>query len=101
MMCSMKILVYFAAIFNADSTQSVVQRKIAGNSEVNAMLSPRTTPNLAVKSGTAKDNPVTQPAKMKELVPQHVSQERPRAANENGSNRTNALNNSSNAPATK
>ena len=101
MMCLLKILVYFAVIFNADSTRSMVQRKIAGNSEVNAMLSPRTTPNLAVKSGTAKDNPVTQPAKMKEAVPQHLSQERPRVANESGSNCTNALNNSSNAPVTK
>ncbi|XP_057490234.1 auxin-responsive protein IAA9-like [Actinidia eriantha] len=85
----------------SDAMDVFSERKNAGNSEVNAMLSPRTTPNLAVKSGTAKDNPVTQPAKMKEAVPQHVSQERPRVANESGSNCTNALNNSSNAPATK
>ena len=81
----------------SDAMDGFSERKIAGNSEVNAMLSPRTTPNLAVKSGTAKDNPVTQPAKMKEAVPQHLSQERPRVANESGSNCTNALNNSSNA----
>ncbi|XP_057470000.1 auxin-responsive protein IAA9-like [Actinidia eriantha] len=85
----------------SDAMDGFSEKKIAGNSDVNAMLSPRTTPNLAVKSVTAKDYPVTQPAKMKEAVPQHVSQERPRAANENGSNRTNALNNSSNAQATK
>ncbi|XP_058221988.1 auxin-responsive protein IAA8-like isoform X1 [Rhododendron vialii] len=77
------------------------QGRFAANSEVKAMLSPRTIPNLGVKSGTAKDNTGTQQATTKEVVPQQVSQERPRASNENVPNRTAAPNGNSSAPATK
>ncbi|KAL6995228.1 hypothetical protein U1Q18_005363 [Sarracenia purpurea var. burkii] len=60
----------------------------------NAMLSPRATSNLSVKSGTVKDNPGTQPSKMKEVMPKHASQsqERTSLSNENDPNCTGALN---------
>lgn len=88
-------------IHSTDISQPDEQGRFAANSEVKAMLSPRTIPNLGVKSGTAKDNTGTQPATTKEVVPQQVSQERPRASNENVPNRTAAPNGNSSAPATK
>uniref|UniRef100_A0A5B6ZQR9 Auxin-responsive protein n=1 Tax=Davidia involucrata TaxID=16924 RepID=A0A5B6ZQR9_DAVIN len=84
----------------SDAMDGFSEGKFLANSEVNAMLSPRPSPNLGVKPGTVKDNPGTQPAKMKEVVPQNVVQERPRAVNENSPSRIAVTNNSS-APATK
>ncbi|XP_058221989.1 auxin-responsive protein IAA9-like isoform X2 [Rhododendron vialii] len=85
----------------SDAMDGYSEGRFAANSEVKAMLSPRTIPNLGVKSGTAKDNTGTQQATTKEVVPQQVSQERPRASNENVPNRTAAPNGNSSAPATK
>uniref|UniRef100_A0A5B6ZN18 Auxin-responsive protein n=1 Tax=Davidia involucrata TaxID=16924 RepID=A0A5B6ZN18_DAVIN len=84
----------------SDAMDGFSEGKFLANSEVNAMLAPRPSPNLGVKPGTVKDNPGTQPAKMKEVVPQNVVQERPRAVNENSPSRIAVTNNSS-APATK
>jgi len=85
----------------ADAMDGYSEGRFAANSEVKAMPSPRITPNMGVKSGTAKDNTGTQTATTKEVVPQHVSQERPRAANENVPTRTAAPSGNSGAPATK
>ncbi|KAM7518466.1 hypothetical protein LguiB_017428 [Lonicera macranthoides] len=71
------------------------------NTEVNVMLSPRPPSNFGVKSSAVKENPMAQPAKMKELIPQNPVQDRPRAANEASLNRSGAANNNSSAPAAK
>ncbi|KAA8538225.1 hypothetical protein F0562_027952 [Nyssa sinensis] len=83
----------------SDAMDGFSEGNFLANSEVNAMLSPRPSPNLGVKPGTVKDNPGTS-AKMKEVVPQNEVQERPCAANENSPSHI-AMNNNSSAPATK
>lgn len=70
-------------------------------SEVNVMLSPRSTLNSGVKSVSAKENTGTLAAKLKEVIPQSAVQERPRTVNENTSNRVGSANNNSGAPAPK
>ena len=65
------------------------------------MLSPRPASNFGVKSSAVKENPMAQPAKMKELIPQNPVQDRPRAAKEASLNRSGAANNNSSAPAAK
>ncbi|CAL5417949.1 unnamed protein product [Camellia sinensis] len=85
----------------SDAMDGFSEGKFAANTEVNAMLSPKATSNLGVKSSIAKSNSGTQLSKLKEVLPQHASQERPRAANDNGPNRTGAPNVNSSAPAPK
>ncbi|XP_052190890.1 auxin-responsive protein IAA9-like [Diospyros lotus] len=83
----------------SDAMDGFIEGKFTANSEVNAMLSAKATPNLGIKSGSGKENSGTHPTKMKE--PQHTSQEMSGAAKENGQKHTDAPNNNSSAPATK
>ncbi|KAM1777739.1 hypothetical protein ACFX11_044357 [Malus domestica] len=69
------------------------------NSEVNLLLSPRPSPNFGLKSGSALENPGTQPPKTKEVAPAKVVQERPHAVNESRPNHNE--NSTSGAPASK
>ncbi|KAA8528400.1 hypothetical protein F0562_035755 [Nyssa sinensis] len=86
----------------SDAMDGFSQGKLLSNSDVNVIILPRPSPNLGVKPGTVKDNPGTQPAKMKEVVCQSVVQERPRATNEKSpSHISGATNNNSSPPATK
>ncbi|XP_059631217.1 auxin-responsive protein IAA8-like [Cornus florida] len=85
----------------SDAMDGFSEGKFLASSDVNVILSPRPSPNLGVKSNTVKEISGTQPAKMKEAVPQNVVQERPRSINENSSNRIGSTNNNSSAPATK
>lgn len=71
------------------------------NSEVNLLLSPRTSPNLGLKTGSGLENLVTQPAKTKEVAPAKTVQERPHAVNETRTNHNGSGNSTSSAPATK
>lgn len=64
------------------------------------MLSPSPL-NSAGKSVPAKENPGTQAAKSKDILPQSTVQERPRTVNENIPNRVGAANNNGGAPAPK
>ncbi|KAM1775050.1 hypothetical protein ACFX12_044342 [Malus domestica] len=69
------------------------------NSEVNLLLSPRPSPNFGLKSGSALENPGTQPPKTKEVAPAKVVQERPHAVNKSRPNHNE--NSTSGAPASK
>ncbi|PSS17325.1 Auxin-responsive protein [Actinidia chinensis var. chinensis] len=85
----------------SDAMDGFSEGKFAANSEINAMLSTKATSKFGMNCGTLKDNYGTQPATVKEIVPQHASQERLRAANENGPNRSGAPNTNGGSPATK
>ncbi|KAJ6954709.1 Auxin-induced protein AUX28 [Populus alba x Populus x berolinensis] len=63
------------------------------NSEVNAMLSPRPSPNMGLKPGMLENLGVQQ-AKVKEIVAPKAGQERPHAANETRPLRNSSANNS-------
>ncbi|CAK9157909.1 unnamed protein product [Ilex paraguariensis] len=85
----------------SDVMDGFSERSFLVSSEVNVMLSPRASLNSIVKSGSVKENPATQPGKLKEMIPQNTAQERSRPANETSTNCVGAENNNSSAPATK
>ncbi|KAJ6953051.1 LOW QUALITY PROTEIN: aux/IAA protein [Populus alba x Populus x berolinensis] len=83
----------------SDAMDEFSESKFLSNSEVNAMLSPRPSPNMGLKPGMLENLGVQQ-AKVKEIVAPKAGQERPHAANETRPLRNSSANNSS-APAPK
>lgn len=83
------------------SLLSPLQGKCISKAEVNAMLSPRPSPSLGLKTGSALDNLGTQPAKVMDVAPSKVVQEWPHAANETRPTHNGPENNNSSAPAPK
>ncbi|BBG95926.1 indole-3-acetic acid inducible 9 [Prunus dulcis] len=84
----------------SDAMDGFLEGKYA-NSEVNLLLSPRTSPNLGLKTGSGLENLATQPAKTKEVASAKIVQERPHAVNETRPNHNGSGNSTSSAPATK
>ncbi|KAK9270680.1 hypothetical protein L1049_026262 [Liquidambar formosana] len=85
----------------SDAMDGFSEGKFLANSEVNVMLSPRPTPNLGVKPGSAKESTGAPAAKMKEIASPKIGQDRSRAANETSPNHMGSANNGNSAPATK
>ncbi|CAI0464130.1 unnamed protein product [Linum tenue] len=84
----------------SDAMDGFSEDKFTSDSEVNAMLSPRSSQNLGLKPGSILENLSSQPAKAKEVVGQKPAQERPLVSNDPRANNRSSANNSS-APATK
>ncbi|KAI9201748.1 hypothetical protein LWI28_028627 [Acer negundo] len=82
----------------SDAMDGFIEGKYLSKSE---LLSPRSAPNLGLKSGSVLENLGAQPAKTKEPATQKATQERPHATNETRSNQNGSANNTSSAPATK
>ncbi|CAK7347314.1 unnamed protein product [Dovyalis caffra] len=81
----------------SDAMDGFSEGKFLSNSEVNAMLSPRPSPNMGLKPGMLENLGVQQ-AKSKEIGVPQVVQERPHAANETRPLRSSSTNNSAPAP---
>ncbi|CAL8997630.1 unnamed protein product [Prunus brigantina] len=94
------LFIYFRITSGFTTAIFVMQGKYA-NSEVNLLLSPRTSPNLGLKTGSGLENLATQSAKTKEVAPAKMVQERPHAVNETRPNHNGSGNSTSSAPATK
>ncbi|KAF3447445.1 hypothetical protein FNV43_RR12631 [Rhamnella rubrinervis] len=77
----------------SDAMDSLSEEKCISNAEVNMMLSPRPSPSLVLRTASALDNTGTQPAKVAEVTPPKMAQERPRAANETKSTQNGSENN--------
>ncbi|XP_043809398.1 auxin-responsive protein IAA9 isoform X2 [Manihot esculenta] len=85
----------------SDTMDGFSEGKFISNSEVNVMLSPRPSPNLGLKPGSALESFGTQAAKVKDIASPKVPQERPRGVNDNRPSHNASANNNSSAPATK
>ncbi|WCJ35649.1 Auxin-responsive protein IAA8 [Euphorbia peplus] len=83
----------------SDAMNGFSEGKFLSNSEVNVILSPRSSPNLGLKPGSAIENFGAQAAKAKDTAASKLAQERPLCKNDAGTNHITSNNNS--APATK
>ncbi|KAJ7958873.1 Auxin-responsive protein [Quillaja saponaria] len=84
----------------SDAMTGFSEAKFPVNSEANAVLSSRPSPNLGLKTGSVLENLGAQSAKVKDLAPVKVAHER-HLANKTGPNRNGSENNNSSAPAAK
>ncbi|KAJ7965852.1 Auxin-responsive protein [Quillaja saponaria] len=85
----------------SDAMSGFSEAKFLVNSDVKAVLSPRPSPNLGLKTGSVLENLGAQPAKSKDIAPGKVAHERPHLANETGPSHNGSANNNSSAPAAK
>ncbi|RDY08804.1 Auxin-responsive protein IAA9 [Mucuna pruriens] len=85
----------------SDVISGFSEGKLLVSSEANTMLSPRPSPNVALKPSSMLENVGAQQAKAKELTTAKVGLERSHAVNESRPNLNGSANNNSSAPATK
>ncbi|KAL2471513.1 Auxin-responsive protein IAA9 [Abeliophyllum distichum] len=100
-LCPMKTVVTGNKRGFSDAMDGYTEGKDISTLEVNLIPSPRPSVNSNVKVGSAKENPATQPAKMKEAMSQNAVEEIPHTKSENILNHVNRANNEKSAPATK